>query len=149
MPDNKPTPNDTIFSVFGALDNLNNRLKDVEGKVPDYTADMLEVYRNIGVHAGIVCAGCTWGCNGTDHVVLGRDKAVCDGAGCSGICLGILVIHRQVLALLDTGLLQALQKSLTAVVQGAVLCKLGDTDLVAFAGCRLSSSCLGSCCFVS
>ena len=51
MPDNKPTPNDTIFSVFGALDNLNNRLKDVEGKVPDYTADMLEVYRNIGVLA--------------------------------------------------------------------------------------------------
>lgn len=49
MPDNKPTPNDTIFSVFGALDNLNKRLKDVEGKVPDYTADMLEVYRNIGV----------------------------------------------------------------------------------------------------
>lgn len=49
MPDNKPTPNDTIFSVFAALDNLNNRLKYVEGKVPDYTADMLEVYRNIGV----------------------------------------------------------------------------------------------------
>ena len=49
MPDNKPTPNDIIFNVFGALDNLNTRLKDVEGKVPDYTADMLEVYRNIGV----------------------------------------------------------------------------------------------------
>ncbi len=49
MPDNKLTPNDTIFSVFGTLDNLNTRLKDVEGKVPDYTADMLEVYRNIGV----------------------------------------------------------------------------------------------------
>ena len=49
MQDNKPTPNDIIFNVFGALDNLNTRLKDVEGKVPDYTADMLEVYRNLGV----------------------------------------------------------------------------------------------------
>ncbi len=49
MPDNNLTPNDTIFRVFGALDDLNTRLKDVEGKVPDYTADMLEVYRNIGV----------------------------------------------------------------------------------------------------
>ena len=49
MPDNKQTSNDIIFSVFGALDDLNSRLKDVEGKVPDYTADMLEVYRNIGV----------------------------------------------------------------------------------------------------
>ena len=49
MPDNKLTPNDTIFSVFGTLDNLNTRLKAVEDKVPDYTADMLEVYRNIGV----------------------------------------------------------------------------------------------------
>ena len=49
MPDNKLTPNDTIFSVFGALDNLNKRLNDVERKVPDYTADMLEIYRNLGV----------------------------------------------------------------------------------------------------
>lgn len=40
---------DEIFSVYGALDNLNQRLKSVEGKVPDYTADMLEVYRNFGV----------------------------------------------------------------------------------------------------
>lgn len=46
-------PNDThvdeIFNVYGALDNLNKRLKSVEDKVPDYTADMLEVYRNFGV----------------------------------------------------------------------------------------------------
>lgn len=50
MPEQKqPVPDDTVFRVFGALDNLNERLKNVEGKVPDYTADMLEVYRNIGV----------------------------------------------------------------------------------------------------
>lgn len=49
MPDNKSTSNDLIFSVFGSLNDLNTRLKDVEGKVPNYTADMLEVYRNIGV----------------------------------------------------------------------------------------------------
>ena len=49
MPDNNLTPNDTIFRVFGALDDLNTRLKNVEGKVPDYTGDMLEVYRNLGV----------------------------------------------------------------------------------------------------
>lgn len=41
-------PNDIIFNVYGALDNLNKRLKSVEDKVPDYTADMLEVYRNFG-----------------------------------------------------------------------------------------------------
>lgn len=40
---------DEIFNVYGALDNLNKRLKSVEGKVPDYTSDMLEVYRNFGV----------------------------------------------------------------------------------------------------
>ena len=40
--------NDEIFSVYGALDDLNKRLKSVESKVPDYTADMLEVYRNLG-----------------------------------------------------------------------------------------------------
>ena len=40
---------DEVFSVYGALDNLNKRLKWVEEKVPDYTADMLEVYRNLGV----------------------------------------------------------------------------------------------------
>lgn len=42
------THTDEIFNVYGALDNLNKRLKSVESKVPDYTADMLEVYRNIG-----------------------------------------------------------------------------------------------------
>ena len=42
MPEkNSKEPDDTVFRVFG--------LKTVEGKVPDYTADMLEVYRNIGV----------------------------------------------------------------------------------------------------
>lgn len=39
---------DEIFSVYGALNDLNQRLKSVEGKVPDYTADMLEVCRNLG-----------------------------------------------------------------------------------------------------
>lgn len=34
--------------MYGALDNLNKRMKSVENKVPDYTADMLEVYRNLG-----------------------------------------------------------------------------------------------------
>lgn len=50
MPDEKSTNeyNDVVFSVYGALDNLNKRLKSVEEKVPDYTADMLEVYRNFG-----------------------------------------------------------------------------------------------------
>lgn len=42
------THSDEIFNVYGALDNLNKRMKSVEGKVPDYTADMLEIYRNIG-----------------------------------------------------------------------------------------------------
>jgi DNA-binding XRE family transcriptional regulator len=39
---------DEIFNVYGALDNLNKRMKIVEEKVPNYTADMLEVYRNLG-----------------------------------------------------------------------------------------------------
>ena len=42
------THTDEIFKVYGALDNLNKRMKSVENKVPDYTADMLEVYRNLG-----------------------------------------------------------------------------------------------------
>lgn len=42
------THTDEIFNVYGALDNLNKRMKIVEEKVPDYTADMLEVYRNLG-----------------------------------------------------------------------------------------------------
>ena len=42
------THTDEIFNVYGALDNLNKRMKSVENKVPDYTADMLEVYRNLG-----------------------------------------------------------------------------------------------------
>lgn len=43
------THTDEIFNVYGALDNLNKRMKIVEEKVPNYTADMLEVYRNLGV----------------------------------------------------------------------------------------------------
>lgn len=43
------THTDEIFNVYGALDTLNKRMKIVEEKVPDYTADMLEVYRNLGV----------------------------------------------------------------------------------------------------
>lgn len=42
------THTDEIFNVYGALENLNKRMKIVEEKVPDYTADMLEVYRNLG-----------------------------------------------------------------------------------------------------
>lgn len=42
------THTDEIFNVYDALDNLNKRMKSVENKVPDYTADMLEVYRNLG-----------------------------------------------------------------------------------------------------
>lgn len=42
------THTDEIFNVYGALDNLNKRMKIVEEKVPNYTADMLEVYRNFG-----------------------------------------------------------------------------------------------------
>lgn len=42
------THTDEIFNVYGALDNLNKRMKIVEEKVPNYTADMLEVYRNLG-----------------------------------------------------------------------------------------------------
>ena len=50
MPEqNYKEPDDIVFRVFGALNSLNERLKSIEGKVPDYTADMLEVYRNIGV----------------------------------------------------------------------------------------------------
>lgn len=42
------THTDEIFNVYGALDNLNKRMKSVENNVADYTADMLEVYRNLG-----------------------------------------------------------------------------------------------------
>lgn len=42
------THTDEIFNVYGTLDNLNKRMKIVEEKVPNYTADMLEVYRNLG-----------------------------------------------------------------------------------------------------
>lgn len=42
------THTDEIFNVYGALGNLNKRMKIVEEKVPNYTADMLEVYRNLG-----------------------------------------------------------------------------------------------------
>lgn len=42
------THTDEIFNVYGALDNLNKRMKSVEKKVPDYNNDMLEVYRNLG-----------------------------------------------------------------------------------------------------
>lgn len=42
------THTDEIFNVYGALDTLNKRMKIVEEKVPNYTADMLEVYRNLG-----------------------------------------------------------------------------------------------------
>ena len=40
---------DEVFNVYAAMAELNERLKKVEEKQPDYTADMLEVYRNIGV----------------------------------------------------------------------------------------------------
>lgn len=45
--DEKTTYTDEAISI--ALSNLNKRLQSVEGKVNDYTADMVEVYRNLGV----------------------------------------------------------------------------------------------------
>lgn len=42
---------DEIFSVYGAINDLNERLKGVEKRTFDYTdysADLLEVGRNIG-----------------------------------------------------------------------------------------------------
>lgn len=48
MSEIRKTHQDEVFNVYGALDNLNKRMKSVEAKVPDYTADMLEVYRNLG-----------------------------------------------------------------------------------------------------
>ena len=48
MSEIRKTHQDEVFNVYGALDNLNKRMKSVEAKLPDYTADMLEVYRNLG-----------------------------------------------------------------------------------------------------
>lgn len=39
---------DEIFSVFGALGDLNERLKAVEKQTSNYNADMLEVGRRVG-----------------------------------------------------------------------------------------------------
>ena len=47
--------NDEIFSVFAALNDLNERVKRLEKQIPDYNADMIEVGRTIGaVNAKIV-----------------------------------------------------------------------------------------------
>lgn len=48
---NLKTMQKKCLTFMGAIDNLNRRMKSVEGKVPDYSADMLEVYRNIGALA--------------------------------------------------------------------------------------------------
>ena len=40
--------NDEIFSVYGALNDLNERTKRLEKHSSDYTADMFELYKNIG-----------------------------------------------------------------------------------------------------
>ena len=45
---------DEIFNVYGALDNLNKRMKSVEKKVPDYNNDMLEVYRKLGTLTNLI-----------------------------------------------------------------------------------------------
>lgn len=41
--------NDEMFKVFGAVNDLNERLKRVEKQVPDYNADLIEIGRTIGL----------------------------------------------------------------------------------------------------
>ncbi len=46
--------NDEMFTVFGAVNDLNERLKRVEKQVPDYNADLIEIGRTVGLlHAKI------------------------------------------------------------------------------------------------
>ena len=39
---------DEVFSVYGALNEINERLKLLEGKMPDYVLDMYQVQKTIG-----------------------------------------------------------------------------------------------------
>ena len=46
--------NDEMFTVFGAVNDLNERLKRVEKQVPDYNADLIGIGRTVGLlHAKI------------------------------------------------------------------------------------------------
>ena len=71
--------------------------------------------------------------------VLGG-KHLADLGGLVVVEVGVLVVHLKVRALHQTGLLQALEETLPAVVQGAVLAVLADADQIldgltaAFAG---------------
>lgn len=40
---------ETDFDIYDALINLNKRINNIEKSMPDYTADMFEIGRNIGV----------------------------------------------------------------------------------------------------
>lgn len=40
--------NDEVFSVYGALDALNKRVKALEGNMPDYIVDMYQLQKAIG-----------------------------------------------------------------------------------------------------
>ena len=46
--------NDEVFSVYAALNELNRRVKQLEGSMPDYTADMYQVQKELGVLASRV-----------------------------------------------------------------------------------------------
>lgn len=39
---------DEVFSVYGALSDINNRVKTLEGNMPDYIADMYQMQKTIG-----------------------------------------------------------------------------------------------------
>ena len=39
---------DEVFSVYAALDSLNKRVTTLEGKIPDYIADMYQMQKTIG-----------------------------------------------------------------------------------------------------
>ena len=62
------------------------------------------------------------------HVLGGEGLA--DLGGHVVVEVGVLVVHLKVRALHQTGLLQALEEALPAVVQGAVLAVLADADQV-------------------
>ncbi len=58
------------------------------------------------------------------------EKHLADLGGLVVVEVGVLIVHLKVRALHQTGLLQALEEALPAVVQGAVLAVLADADQV-------------------
>lgn len=46
--------NDEVFSVYAALNELNRRVKQLEGSTPDYTADMYQMQKEMGALASRV-----------------------------------------------------------------------------------------------